>query len=573
MEDFKYKSRFLAQAKVIQVDEELKKEAFASLKNLHGLLPEGLNPEENPDLLYIVSPLVACGIVNANGDCLSKAAALKMYKSFIKKFVDLEHDRSKVVGNIFNVGLVEFQSNRILTEDEAASMDGLFAVAYAAYIWKVLNMKLADFLVMASNEKSKYFNAISSSFEVGFNDYRIAVGDKILSKARILSSEEQPEYEQYLLSRGGHGMDKDGVPVYRVLDNAVGLGAGLVTRPASQVKGVGTVEELIENDPEEESDDTSSDCEMLDEEMSNKLMNCPESGMGYHICDIAMDDGSVINEVRVLNCKILPKFIKSKHIKSISVHKEIVVEAKKDDNFNIQPQNDGVIINTALPMKIEKIEDIASNWSELCKQETSAGALTKFIADEIAKQSEQFSAQIRQKEDLVKTVEAAKAAADAKNLELSEKVTELANRLNEIEQAKATEEIARKFNERMVGLDAEFDLSDEERQIIATEIKDLDDAAFAAYANKCKILMKEKSKAYKVTRASLLKDQLAKHNVSANFDEKTLDLKEVVASVQPIAGQPNLPNSASAGEETLSAKMAKAFAGGIKVDGKEIKTK
>ena len=49
----------------------------------------------------------------------------------------------------------------------------------------------------------------------------------------------------------------------------------------------------------------------------------------------------------------------------------------------------------------------------------------------------------------------------------------------------------------MASFDEEFDLSDEDRKVLATDIKDLNEESFAAYKNKMAVLMKEKNKAAK----------------------------------------------------------------------------
>ena len=53
---------------------------------------------------------------------------------------------------------------------------------------------------------------------------------------------------------------------------------------------------------------------------------------------------------------------------------------------------------------------------------------------------------------------------------------------------------AERFNERMSAFDAEYELDDESRQVIASDIADLDDDSFAAYKNKMAVFMKNKKK-------------------------------------------------------------------------------
>jgi hypothetical protein len=82
----KYKTRFSALAKAIPPTDDIKKEAFASLKDLSQLLPSDINPDNDKDLLYICANLVAFPCANANGDAIDRETALKIYKGFKEIF-------------------------------------------------------------------------------------------------------------------------------------------------------------------------------------------------------------------------------------------------------------------------------------------------------------------------------------------------------------------------------------------------------------------------------------------------------------------------------------------------------
>lgn len=540
--DYKYITRFDAAAKVIDADEAVKKEVFASLIELQALLPKDFNPQSEPDLLYIASPLVLVGKCNLNGDCLDKQGAVAKYKTFVKKLLDVEHNREKIVGNIFAVALTEVDTNRILTEEEALQKD-LFNISYAAYMWRVANPKLAEFVSMASNESSPYFNSVSSSFEVGFDEYKIAVGSTTLSQAKILSTEEAVAYEKFLKANGGKGVDDDGNPVYRVLANDwAGRGAGLVAKPASQVKGVLTIEkmadEAIEADSKEEKPSEMSVAEVVKKisEIDERLQKSIEQ-------------------------------IKKDFDEKISKNDAKASETKILEKNNIQLKNDGVIINTAKPMKITKLEDIAANKTELFKNESYATDIAQLIADETTKISERYVAQLKEKENVAKFLEEAKAAAEtkakeleAKSVELAAKVAELAAQLNKIEEAKAAEVAEKLFQERMAGLDAEFDLDDESRAFVAEDIKGLSDEAFTAYAKKAKALFKKKG----------AKDNGKCMEPDKDDAKAALDAKAAVAGAQD-QKDAGLPNGIVA-TETLADRMKKAFGTDtVKLNGKEIK--
>ena len=551
--DYKYITRFDANALEVAannslaalVDKALKHEIKASLDELKSLTSSEFNPEMDSDLLYIASPLVLVGKCNLNGDCLDKQGAIAKHKTFVKKLLDIEHKRDKIVGNIFAAVLTEVDTNRILTEEEAMQKD-LFNISYAAYIWKVANPKLAQFVSMASKEDSQFYNQVSSSFEVGFDEYKIAVGSTTLSLAKILSVEEQVGYEKFLKANGGKGVDDEGNPVYRVLAyDWCGRGAGLVAKPASQVKGVITIEKMMENVPEvEEKKESSED-------------DAPQNAAAQLIKKLKEKDIELEKKVEDLRKSIELVINKSAEKNDIKVSGANILEKN-----NIQSKNDGVITNTAKPMKITKLEDIAANKGELFKNESYAADIAQLIADETAKISERYVAKLKESEDAAKFLAEAKAQAEtkaaelqAKTEELSSKVQELAAKLNEIEEAKAAEIAERLFNERMTGLDAEFELDEESRGFVAADIKGMNDEQFSSYAKKAKALFKKK----------MMKKEECKEDAKA----KELDAKDAVAAATD-EKQTGLPNNVVPAE-TLADRMKKAFgAENVKIDGKEV---
>ena len=136
----------------------------------------------------------------------------------------------------------------------------------------------------------------------------------------------------------------------------------------------------------------------------------------------------------------------------------------------------------------------------------------------------------------------------------------------------------------MASVDDTFDLDQDDRAMLAEEIKkigcesDSDNQVFAAWIEKHKKLMKEKTHSYKKDQKEKaeaskkeLTDKLAKAGVKATFDEKTLNLKEVIASVREDKDQTHIPNTPSdSNGETLKERYKKAFGGGLTIGGKTI---
>lgn len=541
--DCKFRTHFFAEAKIIEANDELKQQAFASLHSLKSIIPAGFNPEKDTDLLYLASPLVRLDWSNANGDCLTREVALSSYKGFINRLLDIEHDRKKIVGNIIMAVITDADTNEIIPDDKVLDYAGTLQIVYAAYMWKVANPKLAEFLTRASNPSSEYHNTISSSFEVGFNDYIIAVGDKNVRKAKLITDEDEIElYSKFLLSSpGGVGKDRNGNFVYRVLQDCYPFGAGLVSRPASQVKGVLTIESLVETVEDDEDDDEENETEDT------------ESSANQSVKKEVEDKNAVTKSELKTETAANTEIVKDA---KTSVQESVATE--KTAKIDIQKEKVSVTPNITQPMDIKKLDDITANAAELFKNEAHASVITKFIAEQIAKISEEKVAEMKKRDDMAKTLEEAKAAAEAKVAELSKNVSDLASKLNEIEAAKAAEAAEKLFQERMKGFDEEYELNDEERTLIASEIKGMNDESFDAYLKKFKVLAKEKSKAFKTAKAKELTEKLAQANVKAKVDEKTLNVSEIVASVTEVK-QADLPNAVKPVEPTLLEKMKKAF--------------
>lgn len=177
-------------------------------------------------------------------------------------------------------------------------------------------------------------------------------------------------------------------------------------------------------------------------------------------------------------------------VKGVATLKAEAKEALAEENISkIEKLDVNTIINNNV-MKIQSIKDItdenlkqatASQISDLIEQELKS-ASEKFAAEKVSVEQaleaakEQYSTLLAGQEALEKEISALKASLEASEVE-KQKI--LANE---------------QFNERMSAFDAEYDLDDESRQVIASDIAGLDDDSFAAYKNKMAVFMKNKKK-------------------------------------------------------------------------------
>ena len=155
-----------------------------------------------------------------------------------------------------------------------------------------------------------------------------------------------------------------------------------------------------------------------------------------------------------------------------------------------QSSDNNVNNNNQLVMKIESIKDI----NDESLKTLEASAVHDFIHDELQKASEDFAAQKKEKQEALE-------ASETKIKEIEEEREALKKELEDVQAGLAelkTQEEARlaqeKFNERMASFDEEFQLTDEDREVIAKDVADMDDETFAAYGEKMKVLLKDKNK-------------------------------------------------------------------------------
>lgn len=210
-------------------------------------------------------------------------------------------------------------------------------------------------------------------------------------------------------------------------------------------------------------------------------------------------------------------------------------------------------------MKITKIEEI----TDTLLKEVSAASITDFIAEEIKKVSDQFVAEKTEKESALKIANEKLETVSNEHEALKKNLEEVNVKLQELEKEKEAKAKQELFNARMASFDEAYELGSEEREIIAKQIKDLDEKSFEEYNKSIAILMKEKSKAFKKaleektekeTEASKTAEVKASETV-----EKTAE--EIIDQAVDNGSKTNveITNSVPASEPSVREKYAKAF--------------
>lgn len=506
--EIKYTTIFSSELKCIVSEEKDLHLSLASLDSLRAFLPN-IDTDKNIDLLPISTNAFVAGRVNRNGDVVDNKTAVEIAKYFVNKPINLEHNRTQVVGCILNYGFNTFGSEEPMTEEEALNSKDPFNVALGGVMWKVVNKDLANLVEESNDPTSPNYMRVSASWELGFNEYQFVLLDndkKNIMEGRVIEDvDEMEKLKSKSRAFGGTGILPNGQKIYRlVTGNIIPLGIGLTGTPAADVVGVATNEKkpdlaILSLKPEDKEDDNESEAKT--EEKIN-----------------------------------------------ISQNEDLTVNSHTKNNNNI--------------MKITKIEDITAE----SLKEIQASQVAEFIAEEIKKASETFDAERKEKEEAIKAATEKYEALTKDNATVKEELEKVKATLAALEEEKAAKIREEVFNTRMASFDEEYDLSDEDRKVLASDIKDLNDETFAAYKNKMTVLMKEKSKAVK--KAKMAKEAEMKEKEKAMATEVVAKVEVVASDAKEVVNQAldngikqvtDVPATATANEPSLYDRYKKAF--------------
>ena len=558
-EKYKYSAAF--ESKIIQLTEEKANKylSLASQDNLKKYLPKNINFEEKIDCLAIAGEAFLINKINLNDDGIDFVTASRLVDLFPISLIDNEHNRSNTVGVVLTATFTDIETNEELTKEDAAQYNKPFACVIGGIIWKLVNKELTIALEEVNNPESKWYNKIYYSWECAFDQYKLIELPKDefdFNKGKIIDSVAQvKELDNKLKANGGTGIFGEKKICRVITGEAIPVGLGLVMHPAGQVTPL-----VVDNKEQIKAVKIKEKC--------SKSMVCPQCGEPMEMEDEdEMDDET---EVECGKCKVSNSGKKWK--KGIDTEKKEEVKAasiieKSQENFT-NPKNSVIEIKSN-KIIMDKITDIKQITDETLK-ECKASAVVDFISEELKKADIKWKDSEKAKE----TAEADKKQIEANLLKIQEDL----KKLQDAATAKANEEL---FNQRMTYFDDTYELSSEERQAIAAEVKDADNDNFEKAKAKFDIFLKDKSKATIQAKLELEEAEAKKNgkvfdkeskkwvNKEDMKEDKKEDKKESKASLEDKkviddalknGEQVNaaLPN-AQAGEQTLEEKYAEAF--------------
>jgi hypothetical protein len=487
MKDFKYKTIFSSKIKPLVPEDKDKYLALASLIDVGSFIPD-IDTDTNVDLLPVAFNAFVVNRVNKNDDVIDSSVALDIFKSFINKPINVEHNRDRVIGTILTAGFSEFGTDRPLSEEEVSEMKGPFNVTLGGVIWRVVNSGLTDMIEEASDPTSPNYMGISASWELGFSDYEIVIlkeNEKNIENSTIISEDtEVKAMEENLRAFGGTGELEDGNRIYRkVVNDVVPLGIGLTENPAADVKGV-----AVKAKEEEELD---------------------------------------------------------------TVKEDEKITKNSEENIS-QLTNNNVKNNTGnrVIMKINSIQDITDESLSQLK----ASAITDFIEESLKEASEEFTQEKSKDETAIKETnekyDSLVVESDAQKTEL-EKVQKS---LEQLEAEKLERETDEQFNQRMAVIDDKYNLDDEDRKVLASQVKDLDEEGYEAYTKQLEVLLRSKDK----ETLSKQKEESEVKTAEVEASEETNEVVEEAINEADVQTA-EIPASTDASEQTVYDKYKSAF--------------
>ena len=248
-------------------------------------------------------------------------------------------------------------------------------------------------------------------------------------------------------------------------------------------------------------------------------------------------------------------------------------KSESNDNNNITEkseenktsQSEEIIVKKDVKiMKIESIKDINNESLKTLE----ASAVADFIEEELRKANEQYASEIEEKESAITELQEQQEKLSTESKETEKTLENVQAELTTLKEEKAAKEAEETFNMRMSQMDEEYELTDEDREVIATDVKDLDDENFSNYLKKMGVLLRNKNKqvlaeakataeAEDAEKATEVDAEATKEEVEVQQAQSEEIVDEVLEEAEADAQE--IPASSEAQDETLYDKYKNAF--------------
>lgn len=431
------KSEFKCRIKAVSKENADKFISSASIQEIKNIAPS-ININENSDLLPISFDACVVNKFNKNDDGINSEIAVKIAKNFIFKPINIEHKTTNVAGVILNYAFTSLDSHKILTDEEALASKDPYYITLGGVVWRYVKPELSDYLEECSDPDSPEYEAVSASWELGFDSYSLALKEdssRDFNNLEIITDKDEiNKIENSLRALGGTGKYQN-KRVYRLVDNGVlPLGIGLTENPAADVKGVFA---------EKQEENTSNAA--LDEKNKKQISLLQENNVITNIQEKRM----------------------SKKISNLSeITDELIKTCQASDISNFIS---------------DEIEKASKDYEEKINSEKNKAS---------------------QLESELEKVKVANQTLETTLTNLKSELSSLKDELAKIKNEQAIAEEQRNFDVRMDFFSKTFDLTAETKSIIAKELSSVKtEDEFKSYVEKMKVLLPAKA-SKKTTSAS-----------------------------------------------------------------------
>jgi len=347
----------------------------ASLESLKDIIPEDVDLEKNIDLIAVAFNGALVNKFNRNGDGIDSASAVKIIDQFKHKPTNIEHQKQKVVGHIVSASFSELDTNKIISKEEALNLETPYNISLASLVYKSVNPEFAKLIEQSVNPDSEFYHKVSASWEIGFNDFVLAVGSDDLNKAQIIEDEDSiEELKGGLKAFGGDGKTKDGEPINRlIVGDIYPLGIGFTANPAADVKGLtvglnDSKEQLVEKTKKNISQIHISD--VINKKSiimdNNEILNNLVSALEEKVSNKKFSEEAVATVSKIINDAILERnesFVKEKE--QLETEKAELAKAAEENS-------------EAVKQLQEELQAATDRVSELEQSQKQSEAIARF---------------------------------------------------------------------------------------------------------------------------------------------------------------------------------------------------
>lgn len=452
MKDFKYKTTFSSIIRPVSSQERDKYLSVASLDKLRAFIPN-IDLFKNPDILPISFDAAIINRCNLNDDAITTETALLVASCFPNKFIDIEHNRQKIIGVITNASFSAFGTNQPLTAEEVKDLKKPFNLTLGGLLWRVVNPDLSNMVEESNDPNSEYFEKISASWELGFYDFDIAElsgNSKNLEDATFITDPKKVEEASASLKAYGGTGKIDGKRAVRVPKGEVmALGIGLTNSPAAEVQGVAVP--------------TSTGVTSTATTSSNATTVTITS-------QFAKVNEAAKNSIDSITAVIAAVESINKETISQPIEKNV----KKDSPT----------------MKITNLKDI----TEDSLKQVTASEISEFINNELKVANEAYVKEKTATQDALNKAQKDNEILLAETKANKEVADALAKKIEALEKEAKAREIQAQFTTRMSFINTKWNLDEDMSKVVASEIGQMTDEAFEKYSKNLTVMLKGKEK-------------------------------------------------------------------------------